>query len=185
MVGGMKALLALSVAVVVLAACLPAWARLGETEEQCEKRYGEPSVPKDLFSNFGWGAKTPVLKKEKVLQYKKDSMTIYVGFIDGKAASVQYSFITGRKTPLQRHEIEALLNINAPNRQWYYHFVNPFALDGKPSGELSEDSGIFWSTDGEYYAHFSRSFPVFGISRIGLRPIFRFENTEPKSLEGL
>ena len=182
----MKTILAWSVAVVILAACSPTWARLGDTEEQCEKRYGNASVPEDLISNFGWHAKATTLKEDKVLQYTKDGMTIYVGFIDGKAASIQYSFFMARKTPLERHEVEALLKINAPDRQWYYHFENPFVLTAEPSPkELGNDSGIFWSTDGEYYAFFSQGVPIFNISRTGLRPVFRFENTEPKSLEGL
>ena len=181
----MRTSLFLSVALVILATNSPGWARLGETEEQCEKRYGKASVPEDLISNFGWDAKTPTLKEDKVLQYTKDGMTIYVGFIDGKASSIQYSFFMGRKTPLERHEVEALLKINAPERQWYYHFTDPFALDGNPEKDLTKDSGIFWSTDGEYYAFFSRGTPVFTISRMGLRPIFRFESTEPQSLEGL
>jgi hypothetical protein len=179
----MKAILALCV--VVLAAASPAWARLGETEEQCEKRYGKASVPEGLISNYGLGAKTPTLKEDKLLQYTKDGMTIYVGFIDGKASSIQYSFFMGRKTPLERHEVEALLKINAPERQWYYNFEHPFVFTGDPPEELGKDSGIFWSTDGEYYAFFSRGVPIFTISRMGLRPIFRFENTEPRSLEGL
>jgi hypothetical protein len=181
----MKAILALFVAVVVLATASPAWARLGETEEQCEKRYGKASVPEGLISNFGRDAKTPTLKEDKVLQYRRDGMTIYVGFIDGKASSIQYSFFMGRETPLDRQEVEALLKINAPDRQWYYNFENPFVLTGDPPKELGKDSGIFWSTDGEYYAFFSNAVPIFTISRMGLRPIFRFENTEPESLEGL
>jgi hypothetical protein len=181
----MRAILTLSVAAVVFSTASPAWARLGETEEQCGKRYGGASVPEGLISNFGRDAKTPTLKEDKVLQYTKDGMTIYVGFIDGKASSIQYSFFMGRKTPLQRHEVEALIQINAPDRQWYYNFEHPFLLTSDPPEELGKDSGIFWSTDGEYYAFFSRGVPIFTISRMGLRPIFRFENTEPKSLEGL
>ena len=49
--------LSLSIALVALAKGSPSWARLGETEEQCEKRYGKASLPENLIGNFGWDAK--------------------------------------------------------------------------------------------------------------------------------
>ena len=67
----------LSIALVALAKGSPSWARLGETEEQCEKRYGKASLPENLIGNFGWDAKTLTLKEEKMLEYAKDGTTIY------------------------------------------------------------------------------------------------------------
>ena len=76
-VRSIRTTLSLSIALVALAEGSPSWARLGETEEQCEKRYRKPSLSEDLISNFGWDAKTLTLKKDKVLQYAKDGTTIY------------------------------------------------------------------------------------------------------------
>jgi hypothetical protein len=44
----MKAILALSVSVAVLATCAPAWARLGESLEECISRYGDPKTDERL-----------------------------------------------------------------------------------------------------------------------------------------
>jgi hypothetical protein len=183
-----KALLALSVAAIVVATGSPTWARLGETEEQCEHRYGKPLAPKRTehkdLALLKIDAAEPVLKEEKFLSYKKDGTFISIGFIEGKAVSIQYWFDWKNKTALERDKIEGLLKLNAPGCEWYYDFEHPLVLESEPIEKPGKDGGVFWSTDGQYYAFFSRVMPIFKIMRAGLRPVFRFDQVMPLSLEG-
>jgi hypothetical protein len=181
----MKLILALSVAFVAFATISTAWARLGETEQECEKRYGKPSTPdpEGYVVGLGRDDETPQLEPEKRLQYSKNGVLLFIGFIDGKAVRIQYSF-PNRTNPLERNEIEALLELNAPDRKWYYEFRHPFALTGGPPDGVGQDAGIFWSTDGEFFASFTRRSPHFTIMKSPLMPTFRFDRSAPKSLEG-
>jgi hypothetical protein len=184
----MKAILALSVALAGLAAASPAWARLGETEEQCEKRYGKPSVFTDPFPNRPTipGEAAPAQNVDKQLLYNTPSAEVLVGFIDGKAASVQYMFNSTNDQPPSRltgQFIDALLRANAPSASWLYNWDHPFALDPKaddaPAGKRWQLKGTLFSTDGQLYAFFDVSPPIFLIQRTSLRPTFRWEAEAP------
>ena len=176
----MKAILVISAVNLALATC-SSWARLGETEEQCEKRYGKPSAPGDLISVRHFEVE-PSQDTDKTLRYSKDGVRVLVSFAGGKAVSMQYHF--EREAPLSRGEIEALLKLNAPECRWHYNFEHPFVLSGDPPEELGEDSGILWSTDGKYYAAFGRRTPMFAIMEATLRPVLRLDQPIPSSLEG-
>jgi hypothetical protein len=180
----MKFILSLLIASVLFAASTTAWARLGETEEECERRYGKASTPDPDGYVVGLGRddESPQLEPEKRLQYSKNGVSLYIGFIDGKAVRIQYSF--DRTAPLERSEIKALLDLSAPNRKWYYQFRNPFALTGEPPDGLGQDAGIFWSTDGEFYATFTLRSPHLTIMKSPLMPTFRFDRSTAGSLEG-
>ena len=186
-VGDMKALLALSVAAVVLAMGSPTWARLGETEEQCEKRYGKPSVFTDPFPNRPTipGEAAPAQKVDKQLLYNTPSAEILVGFIDGTAASVQYTFTsTNDQSPrLTGQFINGLLKANAPSASWLYNPDHPYTLDPKaddaPAGKRWQLQGTLFSTDGELYAFFDVSPSIFLIQRTSLRPTFKWDAEVP------
>ena len=73
-----------------------AFARLGETETECDQRYGKPisqSVPKDLGD------------KEK--EYSKNGVSVTVIFLHAKAAHIVY-----KKTGLSDAEVSSLLEAN-------------------------------------------------------------------------
>lgn len=157
---------------------------MGETEEECETRYGKASTldPDRYVVGLGRDDEAPQLEPEKSLKYSKKGVSLYIGFINGRAVRIQYSF--DRTAPLERGEINALLDVNAPDRKWYYEFRNPFAFKGAPPDGMGQDAGIFWSTDGGFYATFTLRSPHLTIMKSPLMPTFRFDRATLGSLEG-
>lgn len=82
-------------------------ARLGETKEQCERRYGEVS---DITAN----------PKLNGYFYIKNNYTIVAYFIEGVCQRIDYTKedYSGRKVPLSEKEIEVFLSSNAQNSKW-------------------------------------------------------------------
>jgi hypothetical protein len=72
-----------------------AYGRLGETENQCWKRYGEP-----------------VGKFQYEVEFKKNDLRIFVMFLEGRAASIRYS---GRISLAIAQE---LLKLNGGDLRW-------------------------------------------------------------------
>jgi hypothetical protein len=167
----------------VLALLLPATAtaRLGETEDQCEVRYGAPTTAKDVVTirqKYG----TPQLEVDKKQLYNKGGAEIIVGFIDGKAASIQYYF--ARKDALSKEEILQLLRINAPESTWFYDLNHPFGLTGPAPEGLHEDGGVLWTEDGSLFASFRRRTPMISIWTSGLRATLPPSDIDSPSLQG-
>ena len=79
-------------------------ARLGETADQCEKRYGKPEIDR---------VELPI---EKRIIYRKDGRTVTVDFIDGKAVSLSF-----RKKGIEKweiHEIDLKLREHGGGLPW-------------------------------------------------------------------
>lgn len=82
---------------------LSAQARIGETEAQCNARYGPPMAK--------------VTKGDK--QYSKNGYIIFVWFKDGKAAQIQYTrSFNGSSDTLKSEEVDAFLAANAEGLSW-------------------------------------------------------------------
>ncbi len=93
---------------------LNSWARLGETPEQCEERYGTPNKTK----------KEPAgsLPGTTLARYQKAGLEITVLFYVGKAAFIVFQKpeenAYGNANELSLPEIEVLLKANGGGKKW-------------------------------------------------------------------
>jgi hypothetical protein len=82
------------------------FARIGETEQECAARYGEPV--KKLPDNS--------------LLYRKSGLGILITFFNGKADSIAYRKIAtnalGKGEQISENEVEILLNSNSGGVPW-------------------------------------------------------------------
>ena len=76
-------------------------ARIGETEQECAARYGEP---------------TKKLSNNRFL-YQKSDLKIFIIFFNGKADAIAYSKIA-KGQQLSENEIETLLETNSGGVPW-------------------------------------------------------------------
>ena len=77
------------------------FARIGETEQECAARYGEP---------------TKTLPNNSFL-YEKSDLNIYIIFFNGKADAIAYGKIA-KGQQLSENEIELLLKSNSGGVPW-------------------------------------------------------------------
>jgi hypothetical protein len=82
-----------------------AFARIGETEQQIEARYGKPikligGVPPGL---------------EGIKRYQSAGLDIYVNFISGLSEEEYYSKQYGK---IERAEVDAILQANSQGKEW-------------------------------------------------------------------
>jgi len=81
-------------------------ARIGETPEQCEKRYG----------------KSFTLEENDFTYYRKSGLIIMVNFFEGKVDMIGFrkveENILGIAEELSDNEIQALLKVNGEKRLW-------------------------------------------------------------------
>jgi len=81
---------------------VPASARLGESEEECSKRYGQPV------------AEIPALLETATsATYQKGDVRVRIEFLEGKAAFISFS-----RRGLKEEERQTLLDINAGTLVW-------------------------------------------------------------------
>lgn len=99
----------------VIAVLFPAcsFARIGETPEQCENRYGKP-----LSTNEGGG-----------LFFRKGPLLFQVNFFEGKCDSIIFNKeeknVLGKPTELSDSEIAIILKANGGDRKWNELPVSP------------------------------------------------------------
>jgi hypothetical protein len=109
----------------LLCCCASAFARIGETLEQCKQRYGQPY-------------KTT----EQAVYFRKAPFHIAVIFYQGKAICVGYRMIEenalGKGTEISDNEIEQLLKFNGADRQW----------------KRREVISMWYTLDGQLFAHY-------------------------------
>ncbi len=93
--------------IVLLAFASRTDARLGETKEQCEKRYGE-------HYDF------TLYPKLNVSFYMKNDYKVVAYFLDGVCQRIDYKNegYDGSIQPLSKKEIEVFLSSNAQNSKW-------------------------------------------------------------------
>jgi len=88
-------------------------ARLGETEAQCEQRYGKPQ---DFLSDKSF----PILSGAVNRIYQYQGWCIRIAFLDGKAAIISYS--KSAKTPggasISNDEVKAILDAEGNGGEW-------------------------------------------------------------------
>ena len=96
----------------------PLFARLGETLEQCIKRYGKATLVPAVY-DFGSNAKELVY-----YNFQKNGFAIQIGFLRGKASDLSFHHAppANALTPV---EIDTLLAANAGGMEWKN------VLDGK------------------------------------------------------
>ena len=89
----------------LLLTALPSLARLGETQAECEKRYGKPVKVTDDYIN-----------------YRKSTMDISIIFFEGKACVVAYMKITANPgsgdNTITEAERTVLLEANKGTSEW-------------------------------------------------------------------
>ena len=96
----------------LLCCCASAFARIGETIEQCNQRYGQ------CKQRYG----QPDKPTEQYVDFLKAPFKIIVHFYQGKADRVTYRMIEendlGEGADISDNEIEQLLKLNGADRQW-------------------------------------------------------------------
>ena len=101
-----RAPLLAAIAAVALTTSSTLFARIGETEQECAARYGQP------VNNF---------PNDRLL-YQKSGLGILITFFNGKADAITYRKIAtnalGKGEPLSEHEVEILLNSNSGGAPW-------------------------------------------------------------------
>jgi hypothetical protein len=90
-----------AIAAVTLTTSSTLFARIGETEQECTARYGEP-VKKGSNDS---------------LLYQKSDLNIFITFFDGKADAIAYWKIA-KGEQLSENEVEILLNSNSGGVPW-------------------------------------------------------------------
>ena len=90
-----------AIAAVALTTSSTLFARIGETEQECAARYGEPT--KTLPNNS--------------LLYEKSDLNIFIIFFNGKADAIAYGKIA-KGQQLSENEIELLLKSNSGVVPW-------------------------------------------------------------------
>lgn len=110
------------------------WARLDETPEQCEARYGPAKLTKETPKDFNVpGAVTSF--------YNKSGLNIFVTFYDGRAGEIFFEKeekdALGNPQELSQAEIESLLAANSGERQWKK--VSPLESGFGSEGWLRDD----------------------------------------------
>jgi hypothetical protein len=95
-----------AIAAVALTTSATLFARIGETEQECTARYGEP------FEK---------LPNNSVL-YRKSDLGLLINFFNGKADSIAYRKIA-KGQQLSENEVEILLNNNSGGVPWKKHAV--------------------------------------------------------------
>ena len=83
----------------LLLLCAPAFGRLGETKDECEKRYGKP-----------------VTIDGKIVKYVKNDFVVAIQFVDDKACFLMFTHTDPEKI-IGETERDEILKANAGNRQ--------------------------------------------------------------------
>jgi hypothetical protein len=90
-----------------LIGCAVAQARIGETEKQCEERYGKPNASTD-------GDKSKSL-------YKKEDMIVLAHFYEGKCDYIAFFKLDGATSKIvemSENEKKLLMRANGGSREW-------------------------------------------------------------------
>lgn len=96
----------LTILTILLSFCLSAFARIGETPEECIKRYGEPE------SKLGEPGEDSIF----YMTFDTGDFKINVSFLNGKAGLICYGKSRGGELSLS--DIEHFLKVNNLNGQW-------------------------------------------------------------------
>ncbi len=100
----MKALLLLSV---LISLSSPALARIGETREQCEARYGKPVRVDEEYHNTS---------------HEKAGLAVECYFYEGKCERIAFQHIDmgadGKRLPLTELEVKTLMEANSGGGVW-------------------------------------------------------------------
>ena len=107
--------------ILLLVLSAPLFARIGETEEQCNKRYGGESVPKKVNGGYVF--------------YEMEKFKIIVRIRDGKCTMIEY---TSKKDGLTETTIQQLQSLNYP-KPWH----NPKSNGVSMTITTSEDGHVF------------------------------------------
>jgi acyl-CoA synthetase (AMP-forming)/AMP-acid ligase II len=94
--------------------CSTGWARLGETPEQCEERYGTAIAVDDADKAFDPRGATIAL-------YEKAGLEIFVTFYRGSAVLLTFKRLHKNalgNLDLSPTEVASLLNANAAGKEW-------------------------------------------------------------------
>jgi hypothetical protein len=94
----------------------PLFARVGETLEQCVKRYGKATQIPPVY-DFGSEARDLAY-----YNFEKNGIAIQIGFLHGQAGDLSFQHIANPNAPapsvLTQAEIDTLLTANAAGMSW-------------------------------------------------------------------
>ena len=100
----------LGIVLTLLVLSAPAYARLGETRGQCDKRYGAP-VAKEGPDRYG----------QECVTYAKQGFHIMIWFYRTKAVTVKYEKpLRGKRVAFTNEDIDALKKANGNGKSWTY-----------------------------------------------------------------
>lgn len=102
-------------ALVLACAAQPAWARIGETEEELKKRFGEPYTVNTKDITVG----------DKQLFFVKDGIDVVATILNGRSVGEGYFFRkNGQPQPIEGDllaKAAALVETNSHGRTWLKH----------------------------------------------------------------
>ncbi|GEP46179.1 hypothetical protein [Brevifollis gellanilyticus] len=140
----MKALLLLSV---LISLSSPALARIGETPEQCEARYGKPVK----------------IKAENSVSYQKAGMRVDCEFIDGKCARIYFAKLEkdaqNAALPITSEEAKILMEANSDGTPW------------TKTGELVEEGFETWKSGELEASHLKNAYSSLSINNLAYRKL--------------
>jgi hypothetical protein len=130
--------------------CFPSvsFGRLGETEEQLEKRYGRPFYQTTDKANMPPGG-------EKRLNYLKDNISVYATLYRGRSVAEGYEFKdnSGRPLPIEGDALdkaEAIIEASSAGHTWRRHptpqLANPRILHAWERSD-GKASAIIWRNE--------------------------------------
>jgi hypothetical protein len=90
----------------------PVSARVGETLDQCKKRYGKAALTPAPY-DFGTEAKELVY-----FNFEKNGIAIQIGFLNGKASDLSFHHASPGSTTMTQTEIDILLAANSGDMPW-------------------------------------------------------------------
>ena len=92
----------------------PVAARVGETLDQCKKRYGKAT---EATPPYDFGTDAPNLA---YYNFEKNGIAIQIGFLNDKAADLSFHHTAGTPSPaaLTQTEIDILLTANSGGMPW-------------------------------------------------------------------
>jgi len=143
-------------------------ARLDETKADCDKRYG---IPRERDPSIEY----PLIEGADNLVYTQEGWKIYVAFVGGKAARIEYSKIRGEHPSgtvvIMPADIETLLDVESADGAWTEAQAKP-ASNPFAAFDRLVDNTRSWTHSGGWTATLKNN-----------KTVMRFETPAAKTFE--
>jgi hypothetical protein len=163
---------------------IPASARVGETLDQCKKRYGKAqSVP--LPYDLGEQAKDLAY-----FAFDKNGIEIVIGFLNGKASDLSFHHVDEAKSAFTQVEMDLLLADNGAGQAWktvpdgkLIFFPDTPAIFTRYGNYQQRDDGVMATVDGSTLHIFTTEWMAYLNTKMKARSDEETEK-QKKNLEG-